>query len=373
MRLMEIKPLDNTFFGDGKRLQKGVSNIATSKDMPYPSVFFGTIFTGILANNDNFREAFFKYSRYDHEKILKIGQVYLCDSHMNRLYVKAPKDIFCEKEKERIKLGMFQDIDGGFSSIKFPKILRTPQEIGKEYRRIEDKYIDVLSLHRFYNREKLGNISLLDGADVFIKSDKIGIGMDKDTGRARTGLLYTIEQTEFNDFSRFGRWRFVVEYEIDTEYVKKNYSIDSLTIEDAGYLKLGGETKVATYSRCSEKIMKVHEKYQKNIHEQSVGGIFKMVFTSDAFFKEELKSVFGEDFEILGIASGKPLVIGGYDMKPKKSKKKGGHQRESYRGYEGGTVILLKSLKQDEDIKAELKKRIEENVKGFCRWILIKN
>ena len=71
MELINIKPCNNTFFGDGHQFNFGISNFIRSKNTPFPSVFFGAIFTAILSKNDDFRYEFINRNKYDHEDVYK--------------------------------------------------------------------------------------------------------------------------------------------------------------------------------------------------------------------------------------------------------------------------------------------------------------
>lgn len=82
MKLLKIKPCDNTFFGTGQPFNFDNNSFIESMVFPYPSVFFGAIFTAMLTENNDFRKIFFKNKRNDHEKILNIGKIYIYDERL---------------------------------------------------------------------------------------------------------------------------------------------------------------------------------------------------------------------------------------------------------------------------------------------------
>ncbi|WP_053240645.1 hypothetical protein [Clostridium sp. DMHC 10] len=78
-----------------------MNNFIRSKNTPYPSVFFGAIFTSILSQNDEFRSEFFKKGKYDHEELLELHQVYLYNNTTEMAYISAPKDLFINSQGKK--------------------------------------------------------------------------------------------------------------------------------------------------------------------------------------------------------------------------------------------------------------------------------
>ncbi|BDR81185.1 hypothetical protein N072000002_13650 [Clostridium tetani] len=361
--LIKIKPCDNTFFGDGNQFDFDISRIMKSKNTPYPSVFFGAIFTAILTYNDDFRKSFFENLKYDHEDILEIGQVYLFNEKDNEIYIKAPMDLFMDFKGD-IDFGKFKKEDNRLNSLSYNYILINPKD--KEYKRLRNMYINIKNIYDSYLKKQRLRIKLKSEDEIFIKNYKVGIGINKKTKNIEEGKLYKIEQTEFMNNS----WSYIVEYKIKKDYLKDSISYNEIEIKDLnkGYLKLGGENKACKFESIDNKEIK---KFNLKKEQPLINKTYKIIFTSDAYFNDSINKVFKDlGIKILGLSNDKPIYIGGYDMQKKGSAKKGS-VRTMYKGYSAGTVILARvtdDYNQDIDIYEVLK---NNNVKGFNNLVII--
>ncbi|MGG7163508.1 type III-B CRISPR module-associated Cmr3 family protein [Clostridium ihumii] len=353
-RLIEIKPCDNTFFRDGNQFNKEISKIIRSKNTAYPSVFFGAIFTAILSENDDFRKIFFENNMYDHEKILEIGQVYLFNRKNRECYIKAPMDLFMD-ERNNITLGNFKK-NNKYNSLKYKYILESP--VNTKFNRLENMYININDIYDGYFKKQEFALELVDENQIFIKNYKVGIGINKENKTTEEGAFYQVEYTEFNN----NEWSYIVEYNINYDYLNNNYKDVEIKKLDSGYLKLGGENKACQYKHLKNTYI---EKFRNQ--EQLSGNLYKIIFTSETYFNENINDYLEKNnIIILGMSNGKPLYIGGYDMKGKK-----GNPRVMYKGFSAGTVILVE-IKKDYNIQ-DIKEIIKcGNTKGFNNCIVLR-
>ncbi|OPJ62770.1 type III-B CRISPR module-associated Cmr3 family protein [Clostridium oryzae] len=349
MELLSIKPCDNTFFRDGSAYGKGINNYICSKNTPYPSVFFGAIYSVLLSENNEFRKLFFEKGNYDHQNILNIGNVYLYNEKIEKAYIKAPKDLFVNSNSN-VLFGDFEVRDAKFKSITLDKILQSP--VDRDYKKADKKYINVDDVFHAYAKHQSFIINLIDEGDIFVKNKKIGLKIETLKRTAQDKCLYRIEQTEFvnND------WTYIVEYKINMNYLKQKYG---MTIKDltSGYLKLGGESKAARYIKVkNDSVEKFNREYE--MHEKS---IVKVLFISEVIFEKGIEEIFENKVKVLGLATDKPIYIGGYDMKNNGK----GSVRKMYKGYSAGTVALL-----EVETPMKLKKEFHD-AKGFNRYVVL--
>lgn len=356
MSLLRIKPSDNTFFGDGNRFDFGISNVLQSKNTPYPSVFFGAIFTALLTENATFRKDFFEKSAYDHEKILSINQVYLYSEESQCAYIKAPLDLFMD-DRNRLEYGTLKQCDSICSSSKYEKILFPPE--GKDFERVKGKYINVSDIYDLYQQKISNEIEIIDENNIFKKNYKVGIKIDSESRTAEESMLYKIQQTEFanND------WSYVIDYTINQDYLVKNYK-ETKTIDlKKGFLKLGGESKTCKYDCVKISDIFKFKKNRKEINFES--SRFKIYFTSDTFFEEKIDVILRKNnLKILGMSNDKPLFIGGYDMVKNRSKK-------MLKGYQAGTILFLET-ENGSMKKNDLENSIKSGCKGFNQMLILK-
>ncbi|MGO5065537.1 MULTISPECIES: type III-B CRISPR module-associated protein Cmr3 [unclassified Clostridium] len=365
MKFLKIKPYDNTFFRLGNNFEFKISNVIQTKNVAYPSTFFGAIFTAILANNDELRESFLNIpGNTDHLQILNIKQIYLYDEKQGMIYIKAPKDIFVNNNE--VKFGNFKEIKDGESSIKYDYYLEEPD--GNELERADNYFISIKEFYDKYRYKVLDNIDLKRKDEIFAKNIKTGIALDKGTGIVKESFLYTIEQTEFKNITEdyYGNdWSFVVEYDIDNDFLKKQ-GYPKVKNLDKGELKLGGETKVCTYeiienSDINEFKLKTSQGFLKP------GEKLKVILTSDSYFTESFAKLFNDKMKILALVNDKPIYIGGFDVAKNEEK-------AMYKGYSAGTVLLLQN-DSDKDINLQeyLDMKLRNELKnGFNEYICVK-
>ncbi|WP_055666014.1 type III-B CRISPR module-associated Cmr3 family protein [Desnuesiella massiliensis] len=361
MKLLKIKPYDNTFFRLGNNFEMRISTVIQSKNIAYPSTFFGAIFTAILANNDVFREKFLsKKANNDHFKILSIKQIYLYDEKQRTAYISAPKDLFIGNN---ISYGSFKRLEENEASILYSSYLEEPE--GDELERTDNYYVNIKDFFPKYRYKILQKRDLKHENDIFIKNLKTGIALDKGTGTVRESCIYTIEQTEFKD-SEENHWNFVVEYDINNDFVREYYDNIEIKNLDKGHLKLGGESKVCSYEIIDNKSIASFRLEQRDEilkPEEKV----KVVLTSDSYFKECLEKSFNDEIKIQALVNDKPIYIGGFDLVKNKEK-------VMYKGYSAGTVILLQNTSNnDVNINEYLSKKITADfTNGFNQYIYVK-
>lgn len=364
MELLKIKPFDSTFFGTGKQFNFGDNDFINTKTTPYPSVFFGAIFTALMLKNTKFGLTFVKENNPDHEKILKIGQVYLYNEKLNNVYITAPKDLFINnKSKVKTIFGRFDECSG-VNSLSLKKILKSPSD--KSYKRVKDDYINVLDIFGCYLYKENRDIKIVKESDIFVKSNKVGIGISKNTRTVENDLLYKIQQNEFID----NEWSYLVEYKLDWNYLKNKYG--EIKDLDEGYLKLGGEGKLSKYVKIENSNINEFKESLRNNKEILLNltdkKIFKIIFTSPTYFEQNINKVFEGYGNILGISNDKPINIGGFDMNKKVKNK-----RKIYRGYRAGTVLLVEVNKANDFISKIDKIMQSDNPRGFNKFIIMED
>jgi CRISPR-associated protein Cmr3 len=362
MQLVKIKPCDATFFGDGNNFIAGESNLVLSKFTPYPSVFFGAIFTSLLAHNEVFKNIFFMENRNDHEKILKIGQVYLYNEKDDAAYIKAPKDIFIE-QNGKYREARFINIDNKLTSHPYKMALESLKQ--ENCSKTEGDFIRLMDVYNFYRNGYYNGIGILNEKNIFVKSIKTGISINKKNNTVIDGNLYFIEQTEFVNTS----WSYIVEYYIDSDYLFNHYGLSFNNVKD-GFIKLGGESKVARIENImNSEIVEFHES-KNTVH---IKRIMKIVFTSDVYFESSLSEIFKSPINLIGLVNDKPIYIGGYDMKSASSK--GSQVRKMYKGYSAGTIFLIE-IDLEKITMSELtdyldRVTVSTNSKGFGQYIIV--
>lgn len=363
MKQLQIKPCDNTFFREGHVFAKDISGIIRTKDIAYPSTFFGAIFSAFLAQNDDFREKFLaKKKREDAYKILSIGKIYLQDEAKNLVYIPVPRDIYIG-QKGDVHYGIFKE-NNKMLSIPFDYYLENPAE--KEIEISEGYYINIDRFHFFYSKKASLDFIIKNREDIFTKNQKTGIELARNSKMVTDGLLYSVEQTEFNN-SLGHNWNFVVQYELNTKFINENYESDVKELS-YGYLKLGGENKVAKFQVIKNQDIEMFSEKHDEICELCPNEKVKIVMLSPALFENMSNKQLGSKLKIEAMVTGKPIYIGGYDLMNQSAK-------NMNRGYVSGTVLLLKNVSQTKitNIKEYVDEVFSDYLnKGFNQYVWIK-
>ncbi len=298
--IIKIDPLDTLFFRDAKPFAKGEDTWADVVFPPYPSVIYGALRSGYFSHRiDKLEKA---NEDDDPTKNLRIKGVYYLIG--NDLYLPVPQD--CVKEKDYrdrvIKVAMLT--------------LRKNENVGSyvtDYILIydQDKVVEnvqgglfretVFKEYLFLKKKEF----FIQKMSSFITSEpKIGIGIDRRKGTSEEGKLYRID-TVRTENRKADKLSIIVEFE-------------GLNLPDQGILKLGGEGKAVSY-----------EKYSKGVSVGipiTAGDSFKIYLSTPAIFKNGwlpewidegslVGNYNGLRLKLLAASIGKPIHIGGFDMK----------------------------------------------------------
>ncbi|MGX8796165.1 type III-B CRISPR module-associated Cmr3 family protein [Fusibacter sp. JL298sf-3] len=369
MQYLKITPYDTLFFRDGKPFTKNMSNRISSMFVPNPSTFHGAIFTALLAQNDTFREVFMNLGQAKkkevHNRVLEIGTVYLYEEKHDAIYMESPKDLFWNSRI--VKKGVFKSLDTLSTSLKTKYYLETPDILDGE--RCDDTYVNLYNFYYRYSNDFIRESSIKKMSDIFTSEFFTRLEIDRNKKSAKEGHLFTIEQIGFDSSSCNRNWHFLVEFDVDTAYVSKNYNCDIVPLTK-GQLKLGGEQKACELNLIDVSSIPSLEHFNKCYDELCSKEIhhnerIKVVFTSPAVFQEDPIATFNKtDFELLAVVSDKPRYIGGYDLAS-------GQSRKMVRGYAAGTVLLLQYKGQNSNRHHEMLTDIitAGKTNGFNRFI----
>lgn len=300
--IIKINPLDTLFFRDGKPFGIGEETWTGSTVLPNPSVIWGALFSMLLGHN--------KVNRKEIDKEihrLKLGKVFLYNEEQNTLLLPAPLDLFEHKDgSKQIEYARFEKYESNSTS-NFPmSFLAYPDISHVATKTLSEKFIDINTLVNSYRKKN--PISLTAIEDIAISDYKIGIGRNNTSNTAQEGSLYRIALTQFEQ-----GWSFLIEVEFDGE------------MPDNGLLRIGGEGKTASFEVVKEELYLLKTFREENA-QSDVSNYFKIVLTSPTFFDSGWGQVelSNSDFDITAAFVGKPISIGGFDVKlqePKRMRK----------------------------------------------------
>ena len=342
MPVIQLEALDTLFFRDGKPFTMGEDNYVSSSKLPYPSVFWGSLFSSLLFSG--------KVTTADKSK-LSINAIYLYNETTKDILLPAPADLFVDK-KGKVAF----DTTEQYQLIENPhykgnKVMTNDMQgivmIDAEWiEQPTDNYILASAFSSSYsNMQLLHTIDMLE--NDFVKSNnKIGIGRNKEMRVAEEGMLYRINMQEY------GReWSFLIDYELTDVEMPSN-----------GILRLGGEGKMATFKVLDKTPYAIQElnNTQNTIRKELINKeFFKIVFGSPLVYngREAITQIFThEDITLVSAVMGKPISIGGFDVEKQQPK-------PMIKGLAAGCVFICHKPKNVDLVSFE--KHLNEKLKDY--------
>jgi CRISPR-associated protein Cmr3 len=299
---IKIDALDTLFFRDGKPFTMGEDTWANGVFPPYPSVIYGALRSAYFSHHLNELEK--ANNEDDPTRHLKIKGFYILAD--NTVYLPLPND--CVKEKgskdnfvSALPMHELEDIR---SSCPTQYALKSKKE-EEVVENVDGGLINIKSFGEYLKCAKGPFSPILKVADRVLPEPKIGIGINKETGSTEEGKLYRVDMRRLENIS------LIIEFE-------------DFDLPERGLMKLGGEGKAISY--------KQFEPVDFSIDNFNFdGNKFKLYLSTPAIFKKgwlpewinesTLRGEYkGLKLKLLTASIGKPVHIGGFNMKERKPK-----------------------------------------------------
>lgn len=322
---IKITGIDTLFFKDGKPFSMSEETWADGIFPPSPSVFYGALRTAYFSQHPE--EIAKANTESDPTKGLEIKSIYF--GAAGQYMLPLPFDcagLMNSDGKEFLRLKLQKKAPGVTASNSGDYYLSASQEVKKA----EDGLISMSEMKRLLNNSERGQYSSI--SEFITIEPKIGIGLDRRSGTVSHGKLYRVGQRRLSPIRKKGQNSdFPFEFIIDFEGIK---------LPESGVFKLGGEGKLVSYEISDHNF---------DIPECQETGLYRIYLLTPAIFTEGWRPDFNSSllspykFELLTHAMGKPLNLGGFDMKKRVPKK-------MYKAVPAGTVYFAKSDAPAKDI-----------------------
>jgi CRISPR-associated protein Cmr3 len=348
--IIEINPLDTLFFRDGKPFNMGEEVWADGIFPPPPSVIYGALRTAYFAEHGGIEKA---NTEEDPTKDLEIKGIYLKIDET--LHLPLPLDCVKEKDDEdgRAFELEYKKSDGIISSCPVDDLL-TPEEKDIKIENIDGGIFSWGQFESYINRNCDSEYYFLKLTDYALSEPKTGIGRKNETHSSQESNLYRVGMRRLESKMEFQRQTESLSIIIDFCFGKDK------NIPETGFLKLGGEGKAVEY-KCYDDEIKAPE-LNKNFQS---GTIFKLYLSTPVVFKkgwipdfideDNLKGNYNNtEVKLLTACVGKPISIGGFDMKARKPK-------TMRKAIPAGSVYYFKILEGSMQINSSYQGKIVEN------------
>ncbi len=304
--IIEINPLDTLFFRDGKPFTMGEEPWANSTFPPSPAVIYGALRSAYFAEHiDELEKA---NENNDTTKDLKIKGIFLKIN--DKFYFPLPMDYVKRKDNNKDEGFVLFSESAEVIISNYPKLdkILICTDSGNE--NIQNAVLSESTFEKYLNGET-NNITYLTIDNYLINEPKIGIARSSETHSSKEGRLYRV------DMKRLGNRK--------GDKVSILVDFNGLNLPEKGMMKLGGEGKAVSYKKYPDNIKVTYPKFKEDAKQ------FKIVLTTPAIFKKgwlpewiDEQKLMGEyngfKLKLLTAAIGKPVYIGGFDMKERKPK-----------------------------------------------------
>ncbi len=380
--MIEITPLDPLFFRDGKPFAMSEETWADIIFPPNPSTIYGALRTTYFSKNfEDFPKA---NTNEDPTKDLHIKNIFLKvrgkDGIVDYVF-HTPYDIVSEKgegdDNSLLKLNLVP-LSKTKAVADFPLeyILEVPKnKVGK---RLDGKFLGKDEFSQYIREDKIPYVSTkaLYSLNIFtVQEPKIGIRRDNATHSSKEGHLYRVNMVRFSGKVFENEKACTLSILIDFDFGDgKNEKFPK-----RGVMKLGGEGKVAKY----EVLQNTKEMEDVFSFKPSLNGkktYFKLYLHTPAVFSggwipdivrvEQNNKYIGEvkkgnkkvRFKLIGFVSGKPLYIGGFEMRAKRNDHFVVYPKPMKKAVPAGSVYFFEVL-EGEDLSPLLE---NYNGKSIC-------
>lgn len=336
-QILRINPFDTFFFRDGKPFSMGEETWADGVFPPAPSVIYGALRSLWLSQQKNG----FSAENIEASEKLIIKGIFL-EFNNTQIALPAPKDLVHEKGNSKITLGL--------SSLKSKIIGKTPIQniaIQSEAEYVEEftnTFLRVRQLRKYLNSD-FNNLSVEN--DFLVEESKVGIGRQFGTRTTQQSSLYRVDMKRFDSKNTPA---IIVE-------------CNGLTFSDSSIAKIGGEGKSASVTIVDNQ---EHTKVKTSVglndnHFKlylATPAIFDNVETIDKDGKKIKKhhgwlpnwinpktleaNYEGLRLKLKATVLGKPISIGGFNIKTTKKVKRG--PKIMYKAVPAGSVYHFELL-----------------------------
>lgn len=292
MPTIRLEAVDTLFFRDGRPFTMGEDTFATGIFPPPPSVLYGALRSAYASENNTALDEI--QTATSHIKIHGLNYGF-----SDNVYFPLPLDLV-KRKNERKKKAVLMNIKSKTvivsnltSQLKY--MLWYPEHVEN----INNGMLSKFSFENYLEGCSDDDYTYATMDELISSEIKIGIGRSNDTKQSEDGKLYRLAMRRLQPVNSQVRNRF--SFLIDT---------NEDTFTSLG--KLGGEAKGVRIEAISVD-SSLNVDYSEEFY-------FKIYLKTPAFFSNgafpDLKLYFPDwEFEILTCVVGKPLHIGGFDMK----------------------------------------------------------
>lgn len=319
MKTLFISPIDVIFFRDGRSFSAGVDHEAQTLFPPIPSSFYGAIRSAILSQkNAQFSKNGFSVSDdVARQEIgsasslgtLQVGMFALARNRSGSVepLLPVPADVLKQKKggnKQSLisPMPLPSNIKANFPMPSLHFLWSVHSE--KEFYESINGFLSLSDFHQYLEGILPSGNQIIELKDIYAKEPRIGIRINRAKKTTGEGQLFSVE---------FIRLKEEIGFLLSLE--------NANSLSDSGFLRLGGEGKVASYKTVTASLPDFSN-IQKKVEEKKK---FKLVLMTPAVFqkgwipddiddKTGEGKLFGCKVKLIGASIGRFITAGGWDI-----------------------------------------------------------
>lgn len=336
MKIIRLTPLDTFFFRDARSFQAGEDTWAQGVFPPPPSVLYGALASTFYAYQDDFSlsdDEAINTNQREKLKNFRITGVFL-SVFDGTIILPVPRDVVKLKEESKNEktqmLYLERKPNTLISSLVTEEMLYATQHTESINGYVNDTTYRKILQRKAFDAEQ-------PYEDLLISEGKIGIGRDKQTLTTQEGELYTMNMQRFNT-EKYKKCQIVV-------------TCEGIELPKEGILKLGSKKAFAyTVEEQTQSLSEIIPPPDRTEQDN----VFRICFITPCIFQKgwiphwlDENTLEGKvpdtnlKLKLITAAIGKPILLGGFNMKAKKGK---GFPKPMYKMIPEGSVYYFKIL-----------------------------
>lgn len=296
MPTIQLEALDTLFFRDGKPFTMGEDNFAEGTFPPSPSVIYGALRTAYIAQNLGKNSKTLDDLITDTEALVITDIAYQFGSN---LQYPMPLD-YVERKAKELSAVCLDLIENNFSDVHLPYLCIANEHVEQ----VSDGVFEGFQLS-FYLNGETNKAAISKWSSFLTNEPKFGNSRNNETRSTSDddGNVYRVGMRRLEN-KGFEKLQLIVEYKLENEI-------------KTGLVRLGGEGKAVELKACSINNLQAEQLSDRH---------FKIVLQSLALFdngdEPNLKWFEDKGIEVRLLTKivGKPMRIGGWNMKDKEGK-----------------------------------------------------
>lgn len=346
---LELKPIDTFTFRDHRDFQAGENTMGFTFSFPTPSTIYGALRSAYIYQHSNF-DSFAKEEDSEIKRWMgspsSYGKFKILGTfieHQGETYFPVPYDMQIVKKEENtnteiaIPLKLVKEKARSSDERGYRLFAQSSAKSGGG----EQSFITKNNLRKVLKGET-SQATIKKISDFIDTNHKIGISINQKTKTAEKHMFYQIEMSSFITPK-------------DTFF--STYLEEAPNFNEVKFARIGGRGRPWLINTNNEHLKLLDKQDKESLKEQiKKTGIAKITFLTPTIFNNGTKPLIDGDeklilndnlhLEVITIATGRPIVIGGFDLVRKRPKPR-------QNSLPAGTVIYVKvpSNQVDELVK----------------------